>query len=174
MKKFLPVLVIVLTVLTAVSCKSTKAAGATTSAGGQEDAQTELTQAEVDKAFEKIYAEYRDDIILDGAKEYTVKSGDTLSRIARESYGSVENAYYFPLIMLASRNVVADPELIEPGTKLTIPDLQKNLNNTAARGEIKSFLKDVAGVYEQKSRNEQKRKTYEDLRVRLTTLSNSL
>jgi LysM repeat protein len=170
MKKNLSVLAIVLTVLTAVSCKSTGSTGGT-SAG-----QKELTQAEVNSAFEKIYAEYRDDIILDGAKEYTVKSGDSLSRIARDAYGSVENAYYFPLIMLASRNAVADPELIEPGTKLTIPDLQKNLNNAAARGEIKKFLKDVAGVYDQKLRggDTNKQKAYEDFRTRLTALSNSL
>jgi hypothetical protein len=66
--------------------------------------------------------------------------------------------------------------LIEPGTKLTIPDLQKNLNNTAARGEIKNFLKDVAGVYDQKVKrgDVKNQKAYDDFQTRLTALSNSL
>jgi LysM repeat protein len=181
MRKILPGFAIVLTVLIAVSCASTGSAsgsGGGSSSGGGGGSQGELiTQAQVDNALERIYAEYRDDIILDGAKEYTVKSGDTLSRIARDQYGSVDNAYYFPLIMLASRNVVADPDLIEPGSKLTVPDLQKNLNDASARREIKRFLKDVAGVYENRARGEQngnKKKNFEDLQTRLTALSNSL
>jgi hypothetical protein len=42
---------------------------------------------------------------------------------------------------------VIDPDLIRPGMKLTIPDLQKNLNDKDARAELKSFLLDIANVY---------------------------
>jgi hypothetical protein len=174
MRKILPVFAAVLTVLIVVSCKST---GSTQNEGSPQAEQTDQAEPKAADTFEEVYAEYRDDIILEGAREYIVKSGDILSRIARDHYGSVENADYFPLIMLASSDVVADPELIEPGDKLTIPDLQRNLDNSAARGEVKKFLKDVAGIYEQKTvveKNENKRQLYEGFRSRLTALSNSL
>jgi hypothetical protein len=107
------------------------------------------TQEEADKAFEQIYAQYHDSLILTGAKSYTVIGGDTLSAITRKNYGN-DNGYYFPLVMLASRDVVLDPDLIEPGMQLTIPDLQRNLNDQKARAELKKFLKDVSNIYDRK------------------------
>lgn len=128
MKRILTLSIAVLIVLSAVSCKSTP------------------TQAQVDDAFKKIYNEYRTNLILDGAKSYTVVKGDTLSAIARAQYGA-GNGVYFPLIMLASSEVVLDPDFIEPGDKLTVPDLQKNLDDASARGHLKSFLKEIADLY---------------------------
>jgi hypothetical protein len=52
---------------------------------------------------------------------------------------------------LASNETILDPDLINPGMKLVIPDLQKNLNNNDAREGIKAFLLDVAAVYEKKT-----------------------
>jgi hypothetical protein len=129
MKRVFTVSIIVLTVLFAVSCKTTK--------------------AQVDSAFEKVYNTYRGNLILDGAKSYTVVAGDTLSAISRAQYGS-GNGVFFPLIMLASSDVVLDPDFIEPGNKLTIPDLQKNLNDATARAHLKNFLLEIAKVYETK------------------------
>ncbi|GHV62780.1 hypothetical protein AGMMS49587_10650 [Spirochaetia bacterium] len=165
MKKILSVFVM-LTVLIAVSCKST---GAVSAVDPQE-------QVKINDTFESVYDAYRDDIILEGAEQYVVKSGDYLSRIALHFYGpNVANADYFPLIMLASPGVVADPELIEPGDRLTIPNLQRNLNDPAARGAIKKFLKDIAYVYDQKiARDERHRELYDGFRNRLTALSDSL
>jgi hypothetical protein len=54
--------------------------------------------------------------------------------------------------MLASRNVISDPDLIEPGMNLTIPDLQKNLSDPGARAKIKDFLNEIAGVYDRKGK----------------------
>lgn len=51
-------------------------------------------------------------------RTYTVKSGDTLSKIAREFYGDA-NAYM--TIFNANRDQLGDPDKIFPGQKLVIP-----------------------------------------------------
>ena len=49
---------------------------------------------------------------------YTVKSGDTLSRIARELLG---NANAYQEIFEANRDQLSDPDKIKPGQVLKIP-----------------------------------------------------
>jgi hypothetical protein len=134
MKKTLPVLMGLVCMMAVLSCASTE---------------DQFTQEEANTAFEKIYNAFRNDLILEDAKKYTVVKGNTLSEITREFYGK-SNGYYFPLIMLASSEVVLDPDLIEPGMVLTIPDLQKNLNDAKARAKVKKFLIQIAGVYDKK------------------------
>ena len=61
----------------------------------------------------------------DGAPEpeatfYTVQSGDSLSKIAKEYYG---DAMKYPEIFEANREVIKDPDLIYPGQKIRIPKL---------------------------------------------------
>ena len=102
-----------------------------------------------DEAFKSIYDRFKKDLILDGAEKYTVVSGDTLSAIAREKY---PNAFYFPVIMMASSDVVVDPDKIEPGMELTIPDLKKNLDDPKAKANIKKFLGEIAKVEEDRNR----------------------
>jgi len=51
---------------------------------------------------------------------YTVKSGDSLSKIAKKYYG---NAMKYPTIFEANREVIKDPDLIYPGQVLRIPKL---------------------------------------------------
>jgi nucleoid-associated protein YgaU len=51
-------------------------------------------------------------------KTYTVKPGDTLSKIAREHLGDA-NAY--PRIFDANRDQLTDPDQIRPGQVLKIP-----------------------------------------------------
>ncbi|MDR1900153.1 MAG: hypothetical protein LBQ55_09105 [Treponema sp.] len=98
---------------------------------------------------EQVYETYSGDLILEGAKPYTVGRADTLSKITRANYGG-KNGYFFPIIMLASRETVTDPDLIEPGMVLTVPDLQKNLDDPGARAKLKEFLNEIAGVYDRK------------------------
>jgi nucleoid-associated protein YgaU len=52
---------------------------------------------------------------------YTVKSGDTLSGIAKEQYG---NAMKYPVIFEANRPMLSDPDKIYPGQVLRIPPLE--------------------------------------------------
>jgi hypothetical protein len=110
---------------------------------------TYADQADVDAAFDKVYNTYKGDIILEGAASYTVDRGDTLSKFTKARYGA-DNTYFFPLIMLASSEVVKDPDFIQVGMKLTIPDLQRNLNNPTAKSKVKAFINDIAVVYDRK------------------------
>ena len=57
------------------------------------------------------------------AKTYTVKSGDTLSKIAKEELGDA-NAYRE--IFNANRDQLSDPDKIKPGQVLKIPEMAKH------------------------------------------------
>jgi nucleoid-associated protein YgaU len=52
------------------------------------------------------------------AKMYTVKSGDTLSKISKQFYG---NANDYMKIFNANRDKLNDPDKIQPGQELKIP-----------------------------------------------------
>ena len=54
-----------------------------------------------------------------GGRSYTVKSGDTLSKIAKAQYG---DAAKYPRIFEANRNILSDPDKIQPGQVLAIPE----------------------------------------------------
>lgn len=51
-------------------------------------------------------------------KTYTVKPGDTLSKIAKQEYGSANE---WNRIFEANSDVLTDPNKIYPGQKLRIP-----------------------------------------------------
>jgi LysM repeat protein len=53
-----------------------------------------------------------------GATTYTVKAGDTLSKIAKEHLG---NANAYTAIFEANRDQLTDPDKIKPGQVLKIP-----------------------------------------------------
>jgi nucleoid-associated protein YgaU len=53
-----------------------------------------------------------------GGTTYTVKAGDTLSKIAKELLGS---ASAYPQIFEANRDQLSDPDKIRPGQVLKIP-----------------------------------------------------
>jgi nucleoid-associated protein YgaU len=50
---------------------------------------------------------------------YTVKSGDSLSKIAKEVYG---DPMKWEALFEVNREVIKDPDLIYPGQKIRIPD----------------------------------------------------
>jgi len=78
----------------------------------------------------KTIPSWRDDVVADikvvgpaagaasGAKTYTVKAGDTLSKIAKAHLGDA-NAYME--IFEANRDQLKDPDKIQPGQVLRIP-----------------------------------------------------
>ena len=119
-------------------------------------------------SFGKVYANYTDVLNLEGAETYEVKKGDTLTAITKSFYGE-DNGYYFPLIMLASREVVQDPEFIEPGMQLTIPSLEANIGDAETAKKLSPYFKDIAGVYEKKTT-----KAAPDIREHLTEISTDL
>ena len=53
---------------------------------------------------------------------YTIKKGDSLSKIAKAYYG---NAMKYPVIFEANREVIKDPDLIYPGQVVRIPKIAK-------------------------------------------------
>jgi nucleoid-associated protein YgaU len=52
-------------------------------------------------------------------RDYTIKSGDTLSKIAKQYYG---NANEWRRIYDANKSTITDPDKIFPGQKIIIPD----------------------------------------------------
>jgi hypothetical protein len=90
-------------------------------------------------------------LVLDGAGNYTVVRGDTLAGIAASKYGG-SNMYFFPLIRLANASAVTDPDVIEVGTTLVIPDLQRNLNNAGANALIRADMLAIASQYEKQGK----------------------
>lgn len=78
----------------------------------------------------KTIADWRDEIVADikvigggaaapaAARTYTVKAGDTLSKIAKEHLGD-GNAYM--KIFEANRDQLNDPNMIKPGQVLKLP-----------------------------------------------------
>jgi hypothetical protein len=131
---------------------------------------------EVLLAFEEVYESYKTDFILDDAQTYTVVEGDTLPAIIRRIYGA-DNGYFFPLIILASRDVIIDIDALEPDMVLKIPDLRKNLEDPDIRQALKYLLQDVADVYEKKEAAEtleHKKQLAADLKNRLRRQADSL
>ncbi len=53
-----------------------------------------------------------------GGQTYTVKAGDSLSKIAKEYYG---DASAYMDIFNANKDKLSDPDKIQPGQQLTIP-----------------------------------------------------
>lgn len=51
---------------------------------------------------------------------YTIKSGDSLSKIAKQYYG---DAMKYPMLFEANREVIKHPDKIYPGQKIRIPKL---------------------------------------------------
>jgi hypothetical protein len=86
-------------------------------------------------------------IILDGATNYTVVRGDTLSDIAARKYGG-SNMFFFPLIRLANSGVISDPDVIEIDTNLVIPDLQRNLDSVGANVLMRAETLRIAAQYD--------------------------
>ena len=52
------------------------------------------------------------------ARTYTVKRGDSLSKIAQQLYGDMKR---WKDIFAANRDQITDPDLIQPGWTLRIP-----------------------------------------------------
>ena len=105
----------------------------------------------VEEAFLDVYQCHISGVLLDGATTHTVVSGEFLARIAHNIYGE---GFFYPMIMLASHEIVLDPDRILPGMVLTVPNLQRNLNDPAARANIRSFLLEFAIIEGNRGRHD--------------------
>lgn len=99
--------------------------------------------------------------------EYTVVKGDTLSQIAEKFYGSKDKAYFFPIIVaytLDSMSTVtvgtdsaslqiSDPDVIEPGTVLRVPDFDAFMASSTHVTLVKPLFEKFAVRYENKGRS---------------------
>ena len=94
---------------------------------------TVKSDAEMTKIWDaiKTVPDWRNDVVGDikvapgaataAARTYTVKAGDTLSKIAKEHLG---NANSYMAIFEANRDQLTDPDKIKPGQVLKIPAAQ--------------------------------------------------
>jgi hypothetical protein len=134
MRKIIFTIVFALIVLMVIACKSLH---------------VKTEEISTEEAMRKTYELYYDGLILDGADTYTVVKGDTPSYISRLKY---DNSFYFPIIMMASKDIVLDPDKIVPGMVLTIPQINLNLDDPLARENIKSLLEDIARIEDDRDR----------------------
>jgi nucleoid-associated protein YgaU len=74
--------------------------------GGSSSAQTPLQRQQEEHAAPQ------------GGRSYTVRSGDSLSKIAKEVYG---DASKWRAIYEANRDTITNPDLIHPGDVLQLP-----------------------------------------------------
>ena len=103
-------------------------------------------------------------VITTGAANYTVQRGDTLANIASRRYGA-NNMDYFPLIRLVNARIIPNPDVIEPGLVIVIPNLQTNLNDSEVRAALKIEMNSTAARYDGR---------YPQAAARLRALANSL
>ncbi len=66
----------------------------------------------------QVQAGFADMSQASGARSYTVKAGDSLSKIAKHEYG---DAAAWPKIFEANRDIIKNPDLIHPGQTLKLP-----------------------------------------------------
>ena len=101
-----------------VSNLRVKDIGGTTAVYGSVASEAEKTKAEM--AIEDKVGKISNhlEIALGSERTYTVKTGDSLSKIAKEIYG---DASQWKRIHQANSDLIADPDKIQPGWTLTIP-----------------------------------------------------
>jgi hypothetical protein len=112
--------------------------------------------AEPVQEYHDAYLRHHNDIILDRAQRYTVQRRDSLVSIAKRFY---QDGSFYPLIFAAS-DEVADPDKIELGIILIIPDLALNLNDAKAKKSLDELMLEMAAIEESRGR----KKTAEMLR----------
>jgi len=126
MKRIVLTALLIISVMLSVSCKS--------------------PPKDMDEQYKNLY-DANTGLDLTGASTYTVKKGDTLSEISKHAYN---DGFYYPIIMLASRGVVINPDKILPGMELTLPDIERNKANPNGRKSMKNCLKGFAIIEKNK------------------------
>jgi len=151
-KSIVVLLIIVVCILTVVGCVTPKPKpDSLTTPGTSTETSTPATTGPTTGTTTTPPAPQSKDLILDNATNYVVVRGDTLSGIAAVKYGG-SNMFFFPLIRLGNAGVVSNPDVIEVGTSLVIPDLQRNLNSAEAKALIRSDMLAIAQQYDRQDK----------------------
>lgn len=77
-----------------------------------------LMAGNVDGVAQVDYSAVNAPAAVEEVEYYTIQSGDSLSKIAKQYYG---NAMDYPKIFDANKEVIKDPDLIYPGQVIRIP-----------------------------------------------------
>lgn len=85
-------------------------------------------------------------------KKYTVVKGDILSRIALKHFGSLDRAYYFPIIMVMNEGIIKHPDKIRPGMTLNIPDFQEFMAHPEYRQKAKPQFEQCIKIYKREKK----------------------
>lgn len=85
------------------------------------------------------------------SQTYSVRTGDTLVRVARNHYGKENGGFYYPLIQKAS-GLSENPDRIFVGTMLLIPSLVRNLATPELRETVRKLLIESADWYRARNR----------------------
>jgi len=83
------------------------------------------------------------------AKVYQVAKGDTLLSIAKKFYGDDKGAY-FPLIALASANLMSGSTELSVGHYIIIPDIDTNISASKNKKAVRKYFQDTAARYQKK------------------------
>jgi hypothetical protein len=84
----------------------------------------------------------------DNMRIHRAKPKESLSSIARQYYGA-KNARFFPILMLAT-GAIDDPDKIEIGQLIAVPDLMINRLHNSTSPTIRQYFYHVATLYAQK------------------------
>ena len=87
-------------------------------AATQEEAEKAIIAAGNTPGIEEVESQIEVEAPAPQATFYTVKSGDSLSKIAKAHYG---DAMKYPVIFEANKPMLSDPDKIYPGQTLRIP-----------------------------------------------------
>jgi len=152
MKKFYLFAMLVIAVVLISSCASPAPAAPAPEPVSQPQPQPQQPQAQPQPQPQAPAeaSRHRSNIILEGAVKYTVRSGDILAGIGKQFYS---DGSWYPLIMMVSDDVVKDPDVIEPGMVLTIPDLNRNIADARAKNSINAFFPGIADIEEKRGRH---------------------
>ena len=85
-------------------------------------------------------------------KKYTVVKGDILSRIALKHFGSLDRAYYFPILVVMNEGIIKHPDKIRPGMTLNIPDFQEFMAHPEYRQKAKSQFEQCIKIYKREKK----------------------
>ena len=85
-------------------------------------------------------------------KTVSVKKYTVVSRIALKHFGSLDRAYYFPIIMVMNEGIIKHPDKIRPGMTLNIPDFQEFMAHPEYRQKAKSQFEQCIKIYKREKK----------------------